>query len=253
MKRILIMLALLVAASACSNKKEEPQQARQSPQAQPTQTAVAQPETPKQLAPAKTEEDVMKEWRDEKGIPTLDSITIESVRQLANTVMEKDPYSEHFTIDGHVSEGFGNGVDTLFVAQLIARQNRYLESVFNKMPVLQRREVVQQAANIVASHATSYLHPNDLRAWLVNYEWKRDIEPVNPDWYQGTKWPENRLEPVEPTLSSDNESGRIKDPKAKGFKLSKVDLWWRMFWKRRGEIIFNAAKSAAAAELAKKR
>src|SRR3989338_5438784 len=109
------------------------------------------------------------------------------------------------------------------------------------MPILQRREVVQQAASIVASHAVSYMHQNDMRAWLVNYDWVRDIEPVNPDWYQGTEWPENRLEPVEPTLSSDNESGRIKDPKAKGLKLSKVDIWWRMFWKRRGEIIFNAA------------
>ena len=260
----ILMLALLVAASACGGQEPAQQQEQQAP-AQPQQ-----PDVPKQLAPSQedqqraaspvqqpvpepTEEEMTKKWRDEKGVPTLDSINIESVRQLMDTVMEKDPYRENFTIDGHVKEN-ENGVDTLYVVQLIARENRYLESVFNAMPILQRREVVQQAANIVASHAVSYMHQNDMRAWLVNYDWKRDIEPVNPDWYQGTEWPENRFEPVEPTLPGTGANeGFVKDPKAKGFKISKVDLWWRMFWKRRGEIIFNAAKTSVAAELTKKR
>lgn len=194
-------------------------------------------------------DDPVREEREKASVPTLETFTVESLKELVGKIRNDDPYREYFTIDGHVRDKMGGGVGTLYALQTIAQENRYLEGVFNSLPVLQRREVLRPVADIVAGYVVEYVHHDDLRSWLVNLDWKRDIEPVNPDWYEATTWPENQFEPVEVQVLAAGEDDAVNDPKAKGFKISKVDLWWRMFWRRRGEAIFNAAKAAVAAQL----
>lgn len=171
---------------------------------------------------------------------------VDSAQVLVDRLRKCDPMGDYFAINGkvrtnrigsHESE-FNTGRTALTNLQLASGKLHYLQEVYNKMPMLARRKAAEELAPIAAEFAVGYLHEDHLQSWLLELSWEEDIEPIDPQWYQGKDWPDNRLQPIQ----------------IQGYgEVSKLDLWVRMWWKRRGEALFDAAKDAVQNEYAPRR
>lgn len=147
-----------------------------------------------------------------------------------------DPTGRYFTFDGKLrSDGFYEptpGRYSVVNIQIVNGRFRYLESSFEILPVMVRRGLVEIAAPKLAEVLVDYLHEDHINDWLLELDWERDIASLDPDWYLGTDWPEDRTRSV-------SIEGYHED-------ISKLDLWVRMWWLRRGEAMFTVAKEAVS-------
>jgi hypothetical protein len=162
-------------------------------------------------------------------------MTVEDAEQVVAELRECDPMGEYFDLSGRLWDdryaGWLNeaspGVNTLINMQIVAGELRPFYRLFEALSVAQRRQIMETVGPQVAAFAVWYLHPQHVQEWLLDLDWERDIAPVDLDWYSETIWPENRYERV--SLFGYGE-------------VSKIELWVRMFWKRRGEAMFEATK-----------
>ena len=113
------------------------------------------------------------------------------------------------------------------------------------MPVLARRNLLNVGMELVASYAIEYVHPEHLEEWLLNLEWERDVASIDPDWYRLEVQPENPdIECISGCSIWPIDRNRKISIDGYHRPISKGDMWVLMFWKRRGEFIFNSAKTA---------
>jgi|GEM_PF-5751056 len=191
------------------------------------------------------------------------SLTFDSLEVFIRKVRECDPLKAYFTTEGRVTDDDRDG--THYLAHLhpsarmldnvqsIAGYFAPLKAAFENLAILQRREILRPAIKLVVPMVVEYVHRNYLDDFLLKLDWQRDIAWVDPAWYEGTNWPENRFESTVPTLrKSVGEDSIAYIPATPARKLSKVDLWIRMFWLRRGELIFRTAQEEVKAALIKK-
>lgn len=250
---VTVLVALIVGACTRETPPSDPPN-----RATPIVAAVAAAESAVSRPIEPSLEERMREeyqacWPAEKN-PSVGSVV--DVERMVSKLSECDPRRAVFTIDGKVrddaffllydpnekpivSYDVGAGYHLLQNLQSVALKFRSVKQAFDQLPVLQRREILAPAADVAAKYIVGYVHEDHLKEWLLNLDWDRDVVPVDPDWYLGMNWPANRLEKV--AIEGFNQ------------KLSKVDLWVRMFWLRRGELVFETAKNAVAKELTPKR
>ncbi len=170
-------------------------------------------------------------------------MTVADAEQVLTELRVCDPTGEYFDLAGRIREDgvhfdFGDAGANAF-ANIYAAVGtlRPFFWVFERLPVLRRREIMESVGPKAAVFTVEYLHPEQLEEWLLGLDWEQDIAPVNPDWYFGTTWPTDRYERVE----------------IDGYgSISKIELWVRMFWRRRGEAMFEITKNLVSEAVAAK-
>jgi hypothetical protein len=173
----------------------------------------------------------------------------DSAKALIKRVKECDPLGDYFQLNGkirknhygfHDTDGYApesEGFVMLKNMQTASRKFDWVDDAFTGLPMMDRRAVAEAAMPLLADFMVEYLHEDHLQNWLLKLDWSEDIAPINPQWYEGVDWPTDKSKPV----SID------------GFdqKLSKIDLWVRMWWLRRGEGLFRMAKEAVSKRVEK--
>lgn len=235
----LVAIVMIVLMTACTKTKQQPQQTQPAPTLAPAPRSRPAPEptSAPQPVPA-TQPRPLPE--PELVTPRTENMSFDAVKGLIGKFGKEDPYRKDFQADGRVVDKKGSSALDTFVK--IGMENSYMEKLFNSMPILERRQLLKDAPGVVLPYVVEYAHPLQIKQWVVDLDWKRDIEPVDPDWYrdnENVKWP---------------PSDWNKPVKIEGYQtISRTNLWVRMFWKRRGEAVFEAVKAAAKTELAKKK
>ena len=110
-----------------------------------------------------------------------------------------------------------------------------MSAAYDNMPGIPRKALLIPALQAVLPEVLKHLTTEEVNNYLLRLEWNRDIEAVSPNWLRATKWP--------------NDSSAIQMP-GSTLKLTHEELWIRMFWRRRGELVFLASKSVTSQLLA---
>lgn len=221
--------AIVIMFAACSSNEPAPQ-----PVAVPEQVETPAVESVPAVVP------VIQQKPSYEEVPKIDTLNIEAVEESVSQFIQNDPYRELFDIDGKLREHWYDGADCnrykgsciRWQLEMFAGQYKHLQKLFDAMPLMARRQFLKDAGPIVMNYAVGYVHPSYIENWLTKLDWSRDIASVDPEWYAKTKWPEDQTQMV--------ELGNLG-------QMTKTDLWVRMFWLRRGEAVFTAAKTAAIA------
>jgi hypothetical protein len=183
--------------------------------------------------------------------PRLGVLNLESIQKFTTEVRGCDPLKSYFTIDGRIRkdnwESEHASIAFLGNMQMLSHPFRDLKSSFDNLSLLEQRAIIGPAMNLIAPAVVEYVHRSHLNDFLLSLDWERDIAWVDPQWYDGTNWPEDRFKPVALTTrtwSGGESDSAVYVASVPSRKLSKIDLWVRMFWLRRGELVFNTAKAA---------
>jgi len=177
-----------------------------------------------------------------RGNYHIEPATPDSAKALVSRIRECDPMRDYFAYGGIIkSDQYGfkdeteypepnKSVIKLKNMQTVSRKLAWIDDVFTSLPLEDRDGVVEKAMPLVADFVVDYLHKDHLEGWLLDLQWSKDIQPVKPSWYQEINWPDDRSKAVQ--IDGYDQ------------KLSKIDLWVRMWWKRRGKPLFKRAKKA---------
>ncbi len=164
-----------------------------------------------------------------------------------------DPYQEYFDSLGRldasqagdrmslrlVSMHGRRGSGQARIMATIARILWPLKNAYNLVPKSAQQDIFSRAMGMIAPAIVGLgteedpgaVHLEEVNRYLLDLDWSRDIQSVNPDWWTSVEWPANDTTRV--TLPGYGDIGF-------------ADLWARMFWKRRGPEIFGMAKAAFA-------
>jgi len=175
--------------------------------------------------------------------------TPDSAKALLSRIKECDPMGSYFALGGKIrSDQYGfkdekeypepdRSVIKLKNMQVVSRKFEWVDDAFRGLPLLDRRAVAEVAMPLAAKFMIDYLHQKHLEEWLLTLKWEEDIESVEPSWYKEVDWPSDRSKPTQ--INGFDE------------KLSKIDLWVRLWWLRRGEGLFTRAKEAVSERVEK--
>src|SRR3989344_2222951 len=184
--------------------------------------------------------------------PGMEIFDLESLKQALVHLRNCDPFKEYFTIEGRIrmDNWPGEHPSSTFLGnlQMLAYPLRHLKQAFENLSIPDRRQILIPAMKLVAPAVVGYVHRSYLEDYLLKLDWAKDVASVDPVWYGATSWPADRFQRVSVSMP-DGEGSKLVSPER---KLSKVDLWVRMFWLRRGELVFNTAKEAVREALPKK-
>lgn len=146
-----------------------------------------------------------------------------------------DPYKSMFDSTGAFRAISEEERHTPLVSMFeIARNLQVLKDPWELMPANVQRALLPPAMKMIAGAIAPYVHRKETTRYLLALDWTRDIETVNPRWLnEGIQW-----DPGDVAMDT-----AMVDITGYG-KVSRSDVWVRMFWKRRGREMFEAAKSA---------
>ena len=246
--RITLLFTLLVLA-ACGGEKPQP------PATRSVVATVERYPAPKPVATSDPAVVIKPEAPCEPKLGTSGGmLTIDSLASFIELVKSCDPFKKDFTTDGKVRDDnwepeYIGGRTVLGNLQGFAYVFKDLGTAFENLPILKQREILQPTMKLVAAAVVEYIHRSHLEEYLLQLNWERDIASVSPGWYGATSWPDDRFQRV-PVSAPDGEGSRVVSPER---KLSKIDLWVRLFWRRRGELVFKTAQEEVRAALAAKK
>lgn len=220
------------------------------------ETVVAEAVMPSVAEAAPVPQSTPKVVMESKTIPGLcedsevqKNMAVADAEQVVTELGDCDPIGNYFDLAGRFRDdgiyddyGYmyadGRGSNALTNMQIVADKLQPFYALFESLPVTRRREIMESVGPKAAAFAVGYFHPELLKEGLIDLDWDKDIVSVDPDWYHDTDWPENRYEPTE----------------ISGYgNVSKIELWTRMFWLRRGEAMFDAAKKLVSEAAAAKK
>ena len=233
-----IMLSFVVVA--CSDSSEPVDNTASARLIRSVVEEVSEPETVSVPEPEKYEEYVLPPPTANIGgyeIPIIEMIGVEELAGLTGRFRDEDPYREYFTTDGRVGTDYCSRryARTHRVSDCLldfAFDNRYLGALFLKAPVLVRREILNNLPPVLGEYLAEYLHPDYVSGWITDLDWDRDIEPLDPDEWRDTAW---------------KEDDGLTEVDGYHEQVGQTDYWVRMFWKRRGQAVFEAVKTAVQA------
>jgi hypothetical protein len=176
-------------------------------------------------------------------------MTVNVAEQVLEDIKKCDPVGVYFELDGRIKdteigddawypEDIGRGHIAMANMQSIAWELKPYYRLFEALPVTRRREIIESVGPKAAEFVVGYLNPEYVRQALLDLDWNRDIASINTDWWREVKWPNNRYEKIPIDGYGD---------------VSKLELWTRMFWRRRGEVEFNTVKQLVGDAVATKK
>jgi hypothetical protein len=175
--------------------------------------------------------------------------TPDSAKALISRFKKCDPLGDYFTLAGKIrGSQYGYQDDNEYPEehksiiklknlQVASRKFGWVDDSFRGLPMLDRRAVAEVAMPLLADLMVDYFHEEHLQEWLLALKWDEDIKSVEPSWYKEVDWPSDRSKPTQ--INGFDE------------KLSKIDLWVRLWWLRRGEGLFTRAKEAVSERVEK--
>ena len=151
---------------------------------------------------------------------------------------ECDPMAAEFTTEGRFSGEDSTIANMNGIAWKLRNTSAW--SVYSKLPVLQRRQVLEWATPSIATYLVEYLHQDLLHRYLLDIDWDSQVANLNHRYY----------DQLELSVHEDLREGSIDWPgdrdeviEVSGYgSASKGDYYARMFWKRRGVVVFKAFK-----------
>jgi len=169
-------------------------------------------------------------------------LNVETALNITNLVKDCDLHGEYFTIDGRIRQDPPTnrhlsvpGMNVSANLQRVAGTYVGVVRQFNGLPVMVRRTILRQTAPVVAGYVAEYVHPELLDEGLLSLDWEIDVATVNPEWFNGIDWPQEREERI--------------DVEGYHEPISRVDLWIRMFWLRRGQAVLETMQREVQAVL----
>lgn len=254
MNRIVTTLAMIMALVmvACSwndgPSQEEFDQLQESNAQLEAAARVIPPPTAEEIAAATARQaaEVVAEVARIEVARVADSVDVWNRENPCPPVFEADSLTGFMTLEGfrdyfgrHVCDPYKGSFDSTGVINYpieamdnLARNLRHLKKAWDLLPESVQQALLPQVMNMVAEGVSGYVHPSEINRHILDPDWSRDIESVNPDWYTSVNWP-----------SSDTT--RIRLP---GYgDVSRVELKVRIFWQHQGPEFFEAAKTAFAA------